>query len=169
MEQPRERLIRYLQDAHAAEVGIAGVLRDAIGSVNNEQARTLFNEHLVVTQNQAARLEARLNVLGGDTSGGKSLLNTIIGKVSDFMNAAHDDYDKTTQDIIKAYATEYFEMGMYASLSAYARAMGDMETASLAQEIMQEEEEAAQMLFPLIAQQAEATYFAAQGATPVAA
>jgi ferritin-like metal-binding protein YciE len=95
-------------------------------------------------------------------------MNKIMGKVSDLMNAAHDDYDKTTQDIIKAYSTEHFEIGMYTSLIAFAQAIGDTETAALGQEIMAEEEEAARRLYPLIAQQAEATYFAAQGATPVA-
>jgi ferritin-like metal-binding protein YciE len=169
MEEPQERLIRYLQDAHAAEVGIAGVLKDAVSSLNNEQARSLFAEHLAVTESQADRLEARLNALGSDTSGGKNFLNTLMGKISDLMNAGHDEYDKTTQDIIKAYSTEHLEIGMYTSMAAYAQAIGDVETATLAQEIMAEEEEAAENLYPLISQQAQATYRAATSSQTTAA
>lgn len=168
MEEPRERLIRYLHDAHAAEVGITGVLRDAIKGVNNEQARAVFQEHLAVTETQAQRLEARLKALGSDNAGGKDFLNTVMGKLSDLMNIGHDDYDKTTQDIIKAYSTEHLEIGMYTSLAAYARAIGDNETAALAEEIIAEEQDAAQKLYPLIAQQAQATYAAAAGSNTMA-
>ena len=161
METPQERLLRYLDDAHAAEVGIADMLRSAIDRVNNVQAKAAFQEHLAVTQNQAQRLEQRLISLGGKTSGGKGILNSIMGKVSDFVNVGHDEFDKTTQDIIKAYSTEYLEVGMYTSLQAYAEQLGDTETVALAVRAIAEEKEAADALYPLIAETAKAAILGA--------
>ncbi len=161
METPQERLLRYLDDAHAAEVGIEDMLRGAIARVNNVQAKTAFQQHLAVTQNQAQRLEQRLLSLGGKTSGGKGILNTIMGKVSEVLNAGHDEFDKTTQDIIKGYSTEHLEIGMYTSLKAYAEQLGDTETVALAVRAIAEEQEAADALLPLISETAKAAILGA--------
>lgn len=161
METPQERLLRYLDDAHAAEVGIADMLRSLIDRVDNPQAKTAFQEHLAVTQTQAQRLEQRLITLGGKTSSGKGWLNSIMSKASELLNAGHDDFDKTTQDLIKAYSTEHLEVGMYTSLKAYAEELGDSETVALAEQAIGEEKQAAEAIFPLIAETAKA---ALQGA-----
>jgi ferritin-like metal-binding protein YciE len=151
METPNDRLIRYLQDAHAAEVGIIDVLKDFVDEVGSGEIRSAFQEHLTVTQSQAQRLEQRLNALGSKPSGGKGFLNTLMGKVSDMIQGAHDEYDKATQDLIKAYATEHLEIGMYTALEAYSEQLGDQETAALAREIKAEEKQAAETVFPMIA------------------
>lgn len=168
MQNNNDRLIRYVQDAHAAEVGIANMLEEAIDGANNIQVKNTLQEHLDVTRVQAQRLEARLHALGGEPSSGKGFLNSLMGKVSDLLNMGHDDYDKTTQDLIKGFATEHLEIGMYSSLEAFATAAGDTETASLAHQLMQEEKEAADKVYPLIAQVAADTYKASQ-AVPVTA
>ena len=155
-ETPQDRLIRYIQDAHASEVGIVTVLEDFIAEIENPQVKAAFQEHLIVTQSQAQRLEQRLVALGSGTSDGKGILNKLMGKVGDLMHAAHDVEDKTTQDLIKAYATEHLEIGMYASLASYAEAVGDTQTAQLALQIQAEEKEAADKIFPMIALTAKA-------------
>ena len=156
MENTKERLVRYIQDAHAAEVGIVEILENFIAEVNNEPARAAFEEHLAVTRSQAQRLEARLTTLGSGTSSGKGFFNSMMGKLTDLMHAGHDTYDKTTQDLIKAYGTEHLEIGMYTSLMAYAESIGDSETAALAKQIISEEQEAADKVFPMIATTAKA-------------
>ncbi len=156
MESPQDRLVRYIQDAHAAEIGIVDVLKGFIDEINNNEAKIAFQEHLAVTESQATRLEQRLITLGSSASSGKGFMNTLMGKISGIMHAAHDEYDKTTQDLIKAYATEHLEIGMYTSLKSYAEALGDRETASLAEQIIAEEQEAADKVFPLIAATAKA-------------
>jgi ferritin-like metal-binding protein YciE len=159
MEDARDRLIRYVQDAHAAEVGIAETLEGFVKDAeDNESVRMLFQEHLQVTRSQASRLEQRLTELNASPSGAKGFFNSLMGKVGELMHGAHDDYDKVTQDLIKAYATEHLEQGMYSSLIAYAEACGDEETAMLAEEIMSEEEEAALKIFPMIEVCAQLTY-----------
>jgi ferritin-like metal-binding protein YciE len=161
MEHTRDRLIRYIQDAQAAEVGIARTLEGFLDDGDNEMVRSLLRDHVAVTKNQANRLEQRLRTMGAETSAGKGFFNSLLGRVSEIMHGAHDDYDKVTQNLIKAYATEHLEIGMYTALIAYARACNDEETATLAEEILAEEEEAAERIFPLIEQCAQATYLAA--------
>jgi len=67
------------------------------------------------------------------------------------MSSPADDFDATTQDLMKGYATEAFEVAMYEALKTYAAEIGDAETAELAARHLREEQEAAQKLWPLIA------------------
>ena len=149
-ETPQSRLIRYIQDAHAAEVGITTVLKDFIAEIDNAQVKAVFQDHLMVTESQAQRLEQRLVALGSGTSDGKGLINKIMGKAADLMHASHDTEDKTTLNLIKAYSTEHLEIGMYESMISYSEAIGDTQTAQLARQIQAEEQEAADKIFPLI-------------------
>jgi ferritin-like metal-binding protein YciE len=164
MENAQERLLRYLQDAHAAETGIAQMLEGFVNEADvNDSVRFLFQEHLAVTRTQAARIEQRLRELGGEPSGAKGFFNSLLSRVGEIMQAGHDDYDRTTQNLVKAYATEHLEQGMYSSLIAYAEACGDEKTAMLAEEIMAEEEEAALKIFPMIEVASQRTFDAATG------
>ncbi|MEO7720162.1 MAG: DUF892 family protein [Capsulimonas sp.] len=154
-EDVKEQLLRYLNDAHAAEDGGVASLKDIAAEATDADVRTAITEHIAVSQSQADRLKARILALGGDKAEGKSLINTIIGKGSDLLNIFHDKADKQTQDIIKAYSLEHFEIGMYTSLKAFADAIGDHETAQLADTIMGEEQLAAERLLRLIPQVAK--------------
>lgn len=153
-EDAKQRLIRYLQDAHAAEVGIEEALDGFAEETDDPQIKMIFAEHRLLTKSQADRLEARLQTLGARTSGGKGFATRMIAKAGELMNVAQDDYDRNTQHLVRAYATEHFERAMYEALHAYATAVGDVETATLARQIAAEEEETAQRLFGLIQQYA---------------
>src|SRR5262249_31145506 len=103
-----------------------------------------------VTHNQEEKLEARIRALGEEPSGGKGMVNQLLGRLGDLIHGAHDEYDKTTQNLIKAFAVENFEIAMYESLAQFAQAIGDAETASLAHSIQQQEQAAAQKVWALI-------------------
>jgi ferritin-like metal-binding protein YciE len=162
-ENTHERLIRYLQDAHATELGIMNALEGMFDDALDPEVSTVFNNHIALTRTQAERLEARLKELGESPSGGKGMMNSLLGKVSDMVNAAHDEYDKSTQNLIKAYSTEHLERGMYESMAAYADAIGDTTTAQLARELQAEEEATAELIFPLIQTRARAALAGAEG------
>ncbi len=151
-EESKERLLRYLNDAHAAEEGGLAAMKDVAAEATNADLKAAVNEHLVVTQSQADRLKARILALGGDKVEGKSLVNSIIAKGSSLLNIFHDKEDKQTQDAIKSYSLEHFEVGIYTSLKAYADSIGDVETAQLADTIMGEEKMAAERLLRVIPQ-----------------
>jgi ferritin-like metal-binding protein YciE len=150
MENAKERIIRYLQDAHAAETGIEQALESFAKDTQDPTIRALFEDHLLMTKSQARRLEDRLNLLNAAPSTTKGFMNSLMAKMSEVLHGAHDQYDKDTQNLIKAYATEHLERGMYEALYSYATAVGDTDTARLAREIQMEEEMTAERIFPLI-------------------
>lgn len=150
-EDVKEQLLRYLNDAYAAEVGGLSSLKDLAAETSSSEIRQVVTDHITVTQSQADRLTARILALGGDKSEPKGILNQILAKTSGLLNVFHSHEDKQTQDTIKAYAFEHFEIGAYTSLKAYAGAIGDHETAQLAETIIGEEQLAAERLLRLIA------------------
>ena len=70
-EDTKERIVRYLVDAHAAEVGGLASLKDIAAETTDPDVRAAVQEHLTQTQSQADRVEARLTALGGKPSDGK--------------------------------------------------------------------------------------------------
>lgn len=160
-ETNEEQLLRYLNDAYAAETGAVAALKDMSkdmsAAASNAELRQVVTDHLIETQSQADRLNARIQALGGDKSEAKAIFNETLAKASSLLNVFHKHEDKQTQDTIKAYALENFEIGMYTSLKAFAEAVGDGETAQLAQTIMGEEQMAAERLLRVIPQLAVAS------------
>ncbi len=151
MESVRDRLVRYLDDAWAVEKALVGMLKDMAAEVDDPEVRAMFEEHSRMTHDQEENLEARIRALGEEPSGSKGFFNMLMGKIGDMMQGAHDPYDKTTQDLVKSFAVENFEMGMYQALEAYANAIGDAETAQLARQHFEQESNTASRIWPLIA------------------
>src|SRR5262249_16050097 len=75
----------------------------------------------------------------------------LLTRMWEALHAPQDDLDKIVQDLMKGFGTEHFEVAMYQALEAYARAINDEETAQLAALHMQQEQDAADQLRPLIA------------------
>ena len=151
-EDTKAQVLRYLNDSYAAEVGGIASLRDLAAETTDAEVKQAVEQHITVTQSQADRITARILALGGDKSEPKGILNQVLAKTSGLANIFHSKEDKQTQDLIKAYAFEHFEIGAYTSLHAYANAVGDTETAQLAQTIISEEQSAAQQFQALIPQ-----------------
>jgi len=149
-EEVKDRIIRYLQDAHAAEDGALSSLKDIAAEATNTDFKAAVEEHITVTQSQADRLATRIAALGGEKAHGKSLLNSIIAKGSGLLNVFHDQEDKQTQDAIKLYALENFEVATYTSLKAFSDSVGDFETAQLADTILAEEQLAAERILRVL-------------------
>ena len=161
MELPQNRLLRYLDDARAVEEGIAEVLEDYTREVRNEVARSTFEEHMIATKEQALGFEKRLRELGGTPSGSKVYFRKILNMLGDTIHSSDDEFDKATQDVIKAYATEYLEIGIFAALATYAEAHGDLESAQLAENLIVEQRRAAEKFLHCIPECAAETYRAA--------
>lgn len=151
-EDTKAQLLRYLNDSYAAEVGGIASLKDLAAETTDSDVKQAVEQHITVTQSQADRVSARILALGGDKSEPKGFLNQFLAKTSSALNIFHSKEDKQTQDLIKAYAFEHFEIGAYTSLHAYANAIGDTETAHLAQTIIGEEQAAAERFQRLIPQ-----------------
>ncbi len=155
-ENTKEQLLRYLNDSYAAEEGGLAALKDLAALATDSDLKQAVEDHITVTQSQADRVNARIQALGGDKSEPKGILNQVLAKASGALNIGHSHEDKQTQDTIKAYSFEHFEMGAYTSLEAFANAIGDSETAQMAQTIIGEEQMAAERLRRIIPQLAVA-------------
>ena len=151
-EDATHRIVRYLNDLYASEIGGLSSLKDLATNATDPDLKNAAQAHVATTENHIERLKARIAALGGDTSESKALVNTMIAKGSNYANAFHDAADKQTQDVIKAYAYEHFEIGAYTSLYTFATAVGDSITAQLAQDMIVDEREAAVQMERLIPQ-----------------
>jgi len=156
MENAQERLVRYLQDAHAAEVGVRKMLEGFVDDTNDQQIKMLFQEHIEMTRWQEDQLEQCLRKYDEEAgSGSKGFFNSLMAKVGEMLQGAHDQEDKDTQNLIKAFATENLECGMYESLISYAEAVGDMDVVQVARNIQQQEKQTAERIWPMISQYAK--------------
>ncbi len=151
-ENTKDQLLRYLNDSYAAEVGGLVSLKDLAALATDPGLKQAVEEHITVTQSQADRISARILALGGDKSEPKGILNEVLAKAGSILNIGHSHEDKQTQNTIKSYSFGHSEVGAYTSLHAFADAIGDTETAQLAQTIIGEEQMAAERLLRLIPQ-----------------
>jgi ferritin-like metal-binding protein YciE len=141
---------RYLQDAIAAERSFETQLQGFAKEGDDEAAKTAFHQHAIETRQQYERLTARLEALGGSTSAAKSFLAHLFGLSPKTAQIGHDKEERTTQNLMMAYAVENSEMAMYEALATVAEAAGDTETAALAREIQAEEKRTAERIWSLL-------------------
>lgn len=158
MEDPRDRLVRYLDDACAMENGSAAVFQTFLDEANYPAAKQEVEAHLLAAKDHGLKIEKRLRELGGQPSSSKGFFNAMMGKLTDILQAAHDSYDKTTQDLIKTYAMDHLCVGAYAALASFSRTYGDTATAEMAESLMSENMSAAERIRPHIAGAAAETF-----------
>jgi ferritin-like metal-binding protein YciE len=141
---------RYLQDAIAAEKSFETQLEGFAKEGNDTVVQSLFRQHAAETKQQYERLTARLTALGGSTSAAKSFLAHVFGLSPKAAQLGHEKEERTTQNLMMAYAVENSEMAMYESLAIVAEAAGDTETASLARQIQAQEKETAEKIWRVL-------------------
>lgn len=141
---------RYLQDAIAAERSFETQLQGFSKEGDDEAAKAAFRQHAIETRQQYERLTARLEALGGSTSVAKSFLAHVFGLSPKTAQIGHEEEERTTQNLMMAYAVENSEMAMYEALATVAEAAGDTQTAALAREIQAEEERTAEKVWSLL-------------------
>ena len=145
-----EFIKRSLQDAIASEKSFESQLREMAEEGDNPRVKELFVSHADETKTQYNRLISRLHVLGGSPSTTKSILAHIFGSVPKAGQIGKKKEDKDSHNLIIAYAIEQSEVASYEALKVAAEAVGDIPTATLAEEIQREEQMAAQRIWNLI-------------------
>lgn len=154
MENSQERLVRYLQDAHAAEVGVAKMLDDCIEDSDDAAIKALFEDQLKMSLTHQEQIGKCLIKYGEQPNGGKSFVSSMMAKVSDLIQGGHDQPDKNTQNLIKALTAGNMESAIYESLIAYSQAIGEDDVVQVARAIQQEERQNAKRIWPMISQYA---------------
>ncbi|MDQ2711207.1 MAG: ferritin-like domain-containing protein [Acidobacteriota bacterium] len=141
---------RYLEDAIAAERSFETQLQGFAKEGDNAAAKQAFHQHALETKNQYERLTVRLESLGGSPSGAKSLLAHIFGLSPKTAQIGHEKEERTTQNLMMAFAVENSELAMYEALASVAEAAGDSDTFALARSIQKEEKATAEKIWQLL-------------------
>ena len=141
---------RYLKDAIAAESSFESQLESFAKESDDAVTRQLFDRHARETRIQRERLEARLSELGDSPSTMKSFMAHMFNFAPKAASLGHDEAERTTQNLMMAYAVEQSEVAMYQSLITVAESLGDERTAQLARDIQEEEEQTARLVWDMI-------------------
>jgi ferritin-like metal-binding protein YciE len=149
MDPKTQKIVRYLNEAHASEVGLVRVLQSQIAMTPRGTYRTGLEKHLRETRDHAERLQTRLGELG---QGGNPLQVGIgvaesvfaqalaLGKTPLDLLRGSGGEEKVLKNAKDAAATEALEIATYTAIERLARAVGDEETARLAVSIRRDEE-----------------------------
>jgi ferritin-like metal-binding protein YciE len=164
-EEPLDVIKRYLQDAIAAEKSFETQLEGFAKEGDDPRVQSLFTQHARETRTQYERLTARLEALGGSTSGLKSFLAHVFGMSPKSAQLGHEAEERITQNLMMAYSVENAECAMYESLMAAATAAGDQVTAELARQIQAEEKQTADKVWAMIAPAAQQAFARVTGTT----
>ena len=145
----QEIVIAWLNDAHAMELAIAQVLEQhAEQAEDHPPMHTALQRHLEQTRRHADLVKGCVERMGGETSGVKTGMASVMGTVQGMTTKlAKDDLIKNT---LHDYGTEHFEIACYTSLIAAGENLGDLETAQVCGEIPRDEQAMAEFLFQQI-------------------
>jgi ferritin-like metal-binding protein YciE len=143
-ERPSEAgdvIIRYLQDAEAAEENFEDALGSFSATGDQPEVRSLMAMMSSKAKTQHTRLRARLESLGATRSVAKSILAHLLAFTPVTAQTGHTESEKNSQHLMIVFAAAAAEMAMYESLAATAEEAGDQATAQLARQLQAEEKE----------------------------
>jgi ferritin-like metal-binding protein YciE len=149
MSQPTQKVLQYLNEAHASEVGLVRVLQSQIAMTPRGSYRTALDKHLRETRDHAERLKLRMTELG---RGGNALHATVsvagsligqalaLGKTPFDLLRGSGGEEKVLKNAKDAVAAEALEIATYTAIEQLARSVSDETTARLAASIRKDEE-----------------------------
>jgi len=150
MSQSEQKIVQYLNEAHATEVGLVRVLQSQIAMSPRGRYRTGLEKHLRETEAHAERVQARRRDLSQPRAdpllAGIGLAEAAVSQTLalwktplDLLRGASAE-EKVLKNAKDACATEALEIATYTALEHLARAVGDDATAKLAASIRADEE-----------------------------
>jgi ferritin-like metal-binding protein YciE len=140
----QQKLIDYIEDAHALEQNVSRMLDSMISTTEDPEIEEMLRHHKEETERQEQRLRERLDALGAGTSTRKEA-QTIAAAL---MKGAADQVrgDQAGKNARDGYTTEHMEIAAYQLLERLAERAGDQETAEVARQNRAEEEEMARKI-----------------------
>ena len=149
MDRSTQKIVQYLDEAHASELALVRVLQSQIAMTPRGSYRTGLEKHLGETRDHARRVEQRLGELG---HGGNPL--HVVGGIAQSVAGQALALAKTPFDLVRgsggeekvlknakdASATEALEIATYTAIERLATSVGDDTTAKLAKSIRADEE-----------------------------
>jgi ferritin-like metal-binding protein YciE/Asp-tRNA(Asn)/Glu-tRNA(Gln) amidotransferase C subunit len=149
MSRSEQKVVQYLNEAHATEVALVRVLQSQIAMTPRGRYRSALDKHLSETRDHARRVQTRLGEL---RQGGNPLqllagvAESVVGQALALAKTPVDlvrgsgGEEKVLKNAKDACATEALEIATYTALERLARSVGDEQTARLAASIRADEE-----------------------------
>jgi ferritin-like metal-binding protein YciE len=134
----QEKLLDYIEDAHAMEESVLRMLDSMISTTDDPEIAEMLRHHKEETEQHEQRLSERLEALGRDPSVLKdapTIASALAKSVADQMRT-----DKAAKNARDGYATEHMEIACYELLERLANRAGDWETAEVARTNRADEE-----------------------------
>jgi ferritin-like metal-binding protein YciE len=165
MSTSDQKVMQYLDEAHAMELALVRVLQSQIAMAPRGSYREGLELHLDETRDHAERVATRLEELGRHGNplvAAVAVVETVIGQALalgkaplDLMRGSGGE-EKVLKNAKDACATEALEIATYTALERLARSVVDQETADLAASIRADEERMLARLLREIPQLTEA-------------
>jgi ferritin-like metal-binding protein YciE len=133
-----EQLVKYIDEAHAMEQNVLRMLDSMIGTTSDPQMKRALERHRKQTEQQAGRLEERLQAHGATPSKVKEAGGILGALMKGVVDAARTD--SAGRNARDGFATEHMEIASYELLERVAKLAGDKETAAVARQNREEEE-----------------------------
>ena len=156
-------IVRYIQDAEAAERNFEDTLRKFASTGEQNAVKSMFEAASRKAKTQHERLEARIRELGGEPSTAKSFLAHVLAMAPTMAQVGHEGAEKNTQHLIACIGAASAEMAMYEALASVAAASGDTRTESLARQLQKEEKEDWDQSWALLGSSAQAAFQTVMG------
>ncbi len=148
MSQSEQKIVQYLNEAHAMEQALVRVLQSQIAMTPRGRYRQLLETHLRETEGHSRRVQQRARELregGNPLAFGIGLVQTVIGQALalgktplDLLRGSGGE-EKVLKNAKDTAATEALEIATYTALARLARSVGDERTMQLAESILEDE------------------------------
>lgn len=132
-----------LKDIYWAEKALTKALPKMAKNATSENLKTAIEEHLVVTQEQVARLEKVFEIIGKKAVAKKcDAMEGLIKEGEGIMEETELGPVRDAGIIAASQKIEHYEIATYGTLCAFAKTLGEEEAAQLLEATLAEEKEA---------------------------
>ena len=149
MNTAQQKLVQYLNEAHATEQALIRVLQSQIAMTPRGSHRSGLETHLRETREHAQRVERRVQELGEGSNPVMAVVGAVqavvgqalaLGKAPFDLMRGSGGEEKVLKNAKDACASESLEIATYTAIERLARSVGDNKTAELAASIRADEQ-----------------------------
>ncbi|HEU5382719.1 MAG TPA: ferritin-like domain-containing protein [Ktedonobacteraceae bacterium] len=152
----KDLIVSWLNDAYGMENALVQILEHQIKDAKDyPQVQTKLEQHLEQTRRHAQLVKDCIEAHGSSTSTIKTGMANLFGQMQALSTGAARD--EMVKNALADYAAENFEVASYTALVRAAQELGDQQTATTCQQILQEDQEMANWLhrnLPALVEQA---------------